>query len=51
MVELSDNVFLKTKPAEGQSKFWNRLAPTWKFKIGRFFERIIFGIVIKVRED
>ena len=48
MVGLSDNVSLKTKSTQGQSNFWNRLAPTWKFKVGRFFERIIFGVVRKV---
>jgi O-methyltransferase len=48
MASLSDNVSLKTKFTAGQSKFWNRLAPTWKFKVGRFLERIIFGVVKKV---
>jgi len=48
MVGLSDNVSLKTKSTQGQSNFWNRLAPTWKFKVGRFLERIIFGVVKKV---
>ena len=44
---LCDN-FLEDKLSKSKNRFWNRLAPTWKFKVGRFFERIIFGVVRKV---
>ncbi len=38
---------MKTKPIRIRKKFWSGVAPTWKFKLGRFFERIIFGLVSK----
>ena len=38
---------MKTKPIRNSKKFWSGVAPTWKFKLGRFFERIIFGLVSK----
>ena len=45
MIDLICNTSSKNEFSKDHSKFWNRLAPTWKFKIGRFFERIIFGSV------
>ena len=45
MVDLSGDTSLKAQFAGAESKFWDGLAPTWKFKVGRFFERLIFGAV------
>ena len=45
MVDLSGDTSLKTQFAGAESKFWGGLAPTWKFKVGRFFERVVFGAV------
>ena len=45
MVDLSGDTSLKTQFAGAESKFWDGLAPTWKFKVGRFFERLVFGAV------
>jgi hypothetical protein len=36
------DAFLDDKISRSENIFWNRLAPTWKFKVGRFFEKIIF---------
>ena len=42
---LKEDVFLKANPVENQTKYWKEVAPTWKFKVGRFLESIIFGII------
>ena len=39
------DAFSEDKISKRKNIFWNRLAPTWKFKVGRFFEKIIFGAV------
>lgn len=39
------NNSIKYRSDRGRIDFWKAVVPTWKFKVGRFLESIIFGVI------